>query len=246
MKEYEYVTRNYLTRRTPVIIRIDGKAFHTFTRGLSKPFDDILVKTMQDTMISLCESIQGCVLGYTQSDEITLILIDYKKINSAAWFDNNIQKMVSISSSLATLAFNHFFDQNIRGAKNQELYNSKKWKATFDSRVFNIPKEEVANCLIWRQQDATKNSIASVGQSNFSPKKLMNKNGNDIQEMLWNEKHINWSKDYPTLLKRGSCCYRTIYKINEGTDQEAIRSKWIIDNDIPIFTCDRQYIEKWI
>ena len=94
MKQYEHVTRTYLTRRTPVIIRLDGKAFHSFTRGLQKPFDDILVKSMQDTMKYLCENIQGCVLGYTQSDEITLVLVDYQNRNTSAWFDNNIQKMV--------------------------------------------------------------------------------------------------------------------------------------------------------
>lgn len=112
MKIYENVTRTYLTRRTPVIIRIDGKAFHTFTRGFVKPFDDILVETMQDTMKYLCENIEGCVLGYTQSDEITLVLCDYKKLTSQAWFDNNIQKMCSISASIATLEFNRKFCEN--------------------------------------------------------------------------------------------------------------------------------------
>lgn len=91
MKEYEYVTRNYLIKKTPVIIRIDGKASHTFTKGLKKPFDDILSNTMQQTMECLCKSIQGCVLGYTQSDEISLILIDYQDIDTDAWFDYNIQ-----------------------------------------------------------------------------------------------------------------------------------------------------------
>lgn len=109
MKKYEYVSRTYLTPRTPVIIRIDGKAFHTFTRGFQKPFDGVLVKTMQETMKFLCENIQGCVLGYTQSDEITLVLVDYKKINSCAWFDYNIQKCASVAASMATMAFNKFF-----------------------------------------------------------------------------------------------------------------------------------------
>ena len=110
MKTYENVTRTYLTRRTPVVIRIDGKAFHSFTKGFKKPFDDVLVETMQQTMKYLCENIEGCVLGYTQSDEITLILCDYKKLTSQAWFNNNIQKICSISASMATLAFNRFFN----------------------------------------------------------------------------------------------------------------------------------------
>lgn len=106
---YENITRYYLTRRMPVIIRIDGKAFHTFTRGFKKPFDDILVKTMQDTMKYLCENIQGCVLGYTQSDEISLVLTDYAELTTDAWFGNNLQKMCSVSASMATMAFNKFF-----------------------------------------------------------------------------------------------------------------------------------------
>lgn len=260
MKTYENVTRTYLTRRTPVIIRIDGKAFHTFTRGFVKPFDNVLVKTMQDTMKYLCENIEGCVLGYTQSDEITLVLCDYKKLTSAAWFDNNILKMCSVSASLATVAFNAFFPVNARefSDENADISKSPYWDkklqlsdktagfkiATFDSRVFNIPKEEVANCLLWRQQDATRNSIQAVAQANFPHKLLQGKNTNELQELLWQEKNINWN-DTPTHLKRGSCCI----KVKEETvinGNNVTRSKWIIDNEIPIFSQDRDYVENRI
>lgn len=101
MKGYENIARNYLTRRIPTIIRVDGKAFHTFTRGMEKPFDRILMTTMQNTMKYLCENIQGCVFGYTQSDEITLVLTDYATITTDAWFGYNIQKMCSVSASMA-------------------------------------------------------------------------------------------------------------------------------------------------
>lgn len=263
MKTYEYVTRNYLTRRLPVIIRIDGKAFHSFTRGLKKPFDEIFVKSMQDTMKYLCENIQGCVLGYTQSDEITLVLIDYQSREASAWFDNNIQKMISISASMATLAFNKAWHDNTLHIqlpatfefmpdekqtywlKKYHTYHDKEWKAAFDSRVFTLPKEEVVNCLIWRQQDATRNSIQSVGQANFSHNQLHSKNCNDIQDMLMLEKNINWN-DYPTHLKRGSCCIKKPFVINKGTEQEAVRNKWVIDTEIPIFTQDKEYINKLI
>ncbi len=263
MKCYENVTRNYLTRRTPVIIRVDGKAFHSFTRGFKKPFDGIFVKSMQETMKYLCENIQGCVLGYTQSDEITLIIIDYEKIESCAWFDNNIQKMASISASMATLAFNKYFSANVYKyiedykkehqlifiEEDNKYYNTLidaiKKGAMFDSRVFTLPKEEVVNCVIWRQQDATRNSINSVGQANFSHKQLQNKSCNDVQDMLMSEKGINWN-DYTTTLKRGSCCIKMPQKINDGTKQEYIRNKWIIDNEIPIFTQDREYINSRI
>lgn len=113
MKTYEAVPQTKLMRRTPVAIRIDGKAFHTFTRGMRAPFDDILTQSMQDTMKYLCKNIQGCVLGYTQSDEITLILVDYKELNTSAWFDNEVQKLCSISASMATMAFNRAFADNV-------------------------------------------------------------------------------------------------------------------------------------
>lgn len=263
MKCYENVTRNYLTRRAPVIIRVDGKAFHSFTRGFKKPFDGIFVKSMQETMKYLCENIQGCVLGYTQSDEITLVIIDYEKIESCAWFDNNIQKMASISASMATLAFNKYFSANVYKyiedykkehqlifiEEDNKYYNTLidaiKKGAMFDSRVFTLPKEEVVNCVIWRQQDATRNSINSVGRANFSHKQLQNKSCNDVQDMLMSEKGINWN-DYTTTLKRGSCCIKMPQKINDGTKQESIRNKWIIDNEIPIFTQDKEYINSRI
>jgi len=260
MKEYEYVTRNYLTRKLPVIIRLDGKAFHSFTRGLKKPFDEIFVKTMQDTMKYLCENVQGCVLGYTQSDEITLVLVDYQNREASAWFDNNIQKMVSVSASMATLEFNRAFAKHVKEWMDDyfEAWNHADWEdkyletlekkvatAMFDSRVFTIPKEEVVNCLIWRQQDATRNSIQSVGQANFSHNQLHGKNCSDIQDMLMLEKGINWN-DYPTHLKRGTCCVKKPFKINEGTEQEAIRNKWVIDTEIPIFTQDKDYVNKLI
>lgn len=239
MKEYyEQISKTKLMRRCPVVLRIDGRAFHTFCRSFNKPFDDILVKTMQDTMKYLCENIEGCVLGYTQSDEISLLLIDYKKLDTAAWFDYEVQKLCSISASMATLAFNKFFYDNVEfnfqeeWAKinekitNKEIsseeaepmfdkledeyydkYYSKCNKAMFDSRCFNIPKEEVTNYFYWRQLDATRNSIQMVGQANFSHKELQNKSCNDIQNMLLTEKDINWN-DLITYKKRGSCCVK--------------------------------------
>jgi len=264
IKEYENVNRTYLTKKLPVILRLDGKAWHTLTKGLTKPFDSILTESMQQTMKYLCENIQGCVLGYTQSDEITLVLVDYKNIKSSSWFDNNVQKMCSVSASMATLAFNDNYMKIVNSEitipvsidfksdeyqekvyKRYNTYHSKLNKALFDSRVFNLPKEEVCNCLIWRQQDAVRNSIEAVGQANFSQKQLHCKNNNIIQEMLSQEKGINWN-DTPTQWKRGSCCYRETYKIFEGTEKEAIRSRWVIDKEIPVFTVDRNYIEKLI
>lgn len=262
---YENISRYYLTRRMPIITRIDGKSFHTFTKGFKKPFDDILVKTMQETMKYLCENIQGCVLGYTQSDEISLVLVDYAELTTDAWFGNNLQKMCSVSASMATMAFNKAFTRNI-SKQSKRLYTEHLEEkdasyietleiamnkgAMFDSRVFTIPKEEVCNYMLWRQQDATRNSILSVGQANFSHKDLHGKSCNNIQDMLMTQKGINWN-DYATTLKRGSCCIKgddglTAYDEVGNICGYTQRSKWVIDNEIPIFSQDRNYIERLI
>ena len=239
---YENRSKTTLLRRTPVIIRLDGKAFHTFTRGLRKPYDTILMKTMQETMLYLCENIQGCKIGYTQSDEITLLLTDYDTLTTGAWFDYEVQKLCSVSASMATLAFNKIFElcslTEIKDSAEEEgyklgsNYKDKLMKAMFDSRCFNIPKEEVCNCFIWRQQDATRNAIQLLGQNYFSSKELHKKSCNDIQDMLMINKSINFN-DERTDFKRGSCCYK------DGI-------KWTIDREIPIFTQDRNFIERFV
>lgn len=255
MKEnYENRAKTYLVRRTPVIIRLDGKAFHTFTKGLKKPYDEIFHNTMNQTMKYLCENIQGCKLGYTQSDEITLLLTDYDTLTTDAWFDNNVQKICSVSASMATMAFNKFFRNNFNAIDlDTELeYAKTLFKkldcAMFDSRCFNIPEDEVTNCFIWRQQDATRNAIQMLGQCNFSHKELQGKSCNDIQDMLMLEKNINFN-DMPTEFKRGVCCYKTeceniTIDFETREEERYTRSNWVIDKEIPIFIQDRNYVEK--
>jgi len=260
MKKYEFVTRTHLMTRTPAIIRIDGKAFHTFTKGFKKPFDEVLQNSMQETMKYLCENIQGCVLGYAQSDEITLVLTDYKTLETSAWFDYNIQKCASVAASMATMAFNRAFRKNVFDwmeannpedkSNNEETiayhnqfgsYNAAFNRgALFDARVFNIPKEEVCNNILWRQQDAIRNSIQMVGRSFYSDKELFEKSTKDIQEMLSTDKKINWAEDYPIRFQRGSCC---IKKYDENTGH----NEWVIDNEIPIFKEEgRAYIDNLV
>ena len=266
MKGYENISRAYLTRRIPVIIRLDGKAFHTFTRGLDKPFDKSLMKIMQLTMHYLCSNIQGCVFGYTQSDEITLVLTDYATIKTDAWFGYNVQKMASVSASMATMEFNRLLRKEFedmvlewnpdrkditlledRLAKLQD----KQFTACFDARCFSIPVDEVCNCLIWRQQDATRNSIEAVGQANFSHKQLMGKSCNEIQDMLFKEKGVNWN-DFPTDCRRGSACYRVVSEEeiddprNPGNKITVQRKRWVVDIGIPIFSQDRQFVERFL
>ena len=219
---YEEVSKTKLIRRMPVIIRLDGCHFHTFCKGFNKPFDEIFVESMQETMKYLCENIQGCVLGYTQSDEITLVLVDYKNLNSAAWFDYQVQKMVSVSASMASMHFNRVFINkvhkflkpfpDITDDLSVTYIRAIAKGAFFDARVFNIPVEEVTNCVLFRQLDAERNSILATGQANFSHKELQNKSCKDILNML-EEKGIVWG-EYPTTLKRGSCCIKKDCYIN--------------------------------
>lgn len=261
MKKYEAVSKNVLMRRTPVIIRVDGRAFHTFTNGFKKPFDDVLIRAMQDTMKYLCENIQGCVLGYTQSDEITLVLVDYKKLESDAWFDYEVQKMCSIVASMATLEFNRKMKRYAIKYANRGngdeitrqfgIYaKAINRGAMFDARVFNIPVEEVTNNIYWRQLDASRNSIQMLGQAHFSHKELQHKTCNQIQDMLMTKKGINWN-DLPTHYKRGSCCLKEKYCLNSTDDMPAqepiIRTRWVIDTEIPIFKGEgRDYIDSLV
>lgn len=264
MKEfYEKPAQTKLIRRMPVAIRIDGKAFHTFTKGFQKPFDNVLIKTMQETTKYLCENIQNCIFGFTQSDEITLILVDYKELNTSAWFDYEVQKLCSISASMATMAFNKFFENNV------DDYRFRKWDgvskyeegteeyiktllkavekgAMFDARCFNIPKEEVTNLIYWRQLDATRNSIQMVGQANFSHKELQNKSCNMIQDMLHEQKGINWN-DYPTVCKRGTAVIKDGSLYTGSSLEDGWHEGWKIDTEMPILKGeDRAYIDDLI
>lgn len=272
---YEAVPDTKLVKRMPVAIRIDGKAFHTFTQGFKRPFDEVLIKTMQQTTRYLCQNIQGCVLGYTQSDEITLILVDYQTLTTEAWFDYRVEKLCSIPASMATMAFNKFLNQNVVNytfsiAEEEARYGKTEWTcedeyletlmkavdkgAMFDARCFNIPKEEVTNLIYWRQLDASCNSVQMVGQAYFSQKELQDKSCSDIQDMLMT-KGVNWN-DFPVYQRRGSCCVRNKIVIpnKDGItatvqlrDISKSENKWIIDKEIPIFKGEgREYVNKLV
>ena len=266
MKEYEKRNQYYLQKRTPVAIRVDGRSFHTFTKGFKRPFDDILMKSMQETAKYMCENIQGAKLAYVQSDEITIILTDYDTLETDCWFNYRTDKLCSISASMATMAFNRVFVKNVdewgrltfpnwdEGGTNEEVdvdllklndaYQRAIGKgAMFDARCFNIPKEEVTNLIYWRQLDATRNSIQMVGQANFSHKELQNKSCNDIQDMLHEQKGINWN-DYPTVCKRGTAIIYINYQNPQSLTNGDIIKGWKIDTEMPILKGEnRAYID---
>lgn len=283
MKGYEQITNYYLIRRMPVIIRLDMCHGHTFTKGFVKPFDSVFMRSMQDTMFDLCKEIQGCVFGYTQSDEITLVLVDYQNYDTSAWFDNRVQKICSVSAALASKSFNRAFEKKLESVdiafsvfssmsyKNLDRWLVEKEKgqskdldsysipnendkiftkeellklfncykrsceqgAVFDSRVFNVPKEDVCNCLIWRQKDAERNSIQSLAQSMYKHREIMGISCKDLQDKMFTERGVNWN-NLETRCKRGVSCIKDM----EG--------KWFIDYDMPILTQERDYIERLI
>ena len=249
MKEYESRNQYFLQRRTPVCIRVDMRAGHTFTKGFVRPFDEVFGNAMVRTMEYCAKNIGNCVFSYCQSDEITFILVDYEKLETDAWFDYRTDKLCSIAASMATMAFNKYFRQEMNAFKaSHTIFDSNEWAypeaakiwsayyvaidkgAMFDARCFNIPKEEACNLVYWRQLDATRNSIQMVGQANFSHNELQGKSCNMIQDILHEQKGINWN-DYETRWKRGV----------------AWTKETGIDYDMPILKGeDRKYIDNLI
>ena len=243
--QYESRTKYFLPRRTYTLIRLDGKAFHTFTKGFKRPYDETLMGAMDYTTQKLCENVQGCKVGYVQSDEISLLLTDFDKITTNAYFDNNIQKIASITASMASAYFNQYMRDN-------EITDKL---AFFDSRVFSIADPiEVENYFIWRQADAVRNSISMTAQSLYSHKELNGKSTADMQDMCM-DKGVNWN-DQPTGFKRGRMCVKEKYEalisgVDAALDNPEIntsyvtRSRWVTKGAIWI-TKDRESFSEQI
>lgn len=236
MKRYENATRYVLPPRTYTVVRVDGKAFHSFTAHCEKPYDYDLMDAIQWTARFLFENMQGVLLTYQQSDEISVVMQDFKTHGTEPWMGGVVQKQASIAASMATVGFNYFYE-------NPTLEKLVNW-AMFDARTYTIPSTaEVANYLIWRQQDATRNSISMAAQAQFSHRQLHGVSSNQQQEMLWREKNINWD-DYPTRARRGSVCYKETYETDveysKGDlvilEKNVTRTRTKIDTEIPIFT----------
>jgi tRNA(His) 5'-end guanylyltransferase len=177
---------------------------------MKRPFDLGLMGIMDQTAKFLCQEIQGAQFAYTQSDEISILLTDFEKTTTDAWFDGNIQKIVSVAASIATAKFNleflqikadETYPQNSEGYLNHEILDDLKL-AFFDARVWTIPDPvEVENYFVWRQKDAVRNSIAMTAQSLYSHKELEHKSQSDQQDMI-HAKGQNWN-DMPDGFKRG-------------------------------------------
>lgn len=240
--EGRYQTR--LPRRTYTIIRVDGKAFHTYTRGLATPFDHGLIEDMNTAAAALCKEAQNAVCAYVQSDEISVLLADFKKYSTDAWFDGNVQKIVSVSASTVAAAFNKArLERRLAAGGECTNLEDMRW-ATFDARTFSIPDPvEVENYFIWRQQDATRNSVFSAGRHYFSHQELDNKNNNEVQQMLLTQKDVNWN-DYPVGCKRGRFVIKTPVNttiVVRGEEKGITRQEWRVV-DPPIFSQDTLFL----
>lgn len=229
IKQYEDAYRIKLPIRMPIIVRLDGKSFHSYTKGCNKPFDLNLIDILNETAMYICKNTHDIQLAYLQSDEITFFLHNYKELNSQPYFDNNIQKIVSVMASMAGAVFT---------SSSHKIFGTNKL-AVFDARAFIVPEKEVNNTFLFRQQDASRNSIQSLARSLYSHKQCDNKNTSELQEMTF-QKGQNWN-DLPTHLKRGRCVIKENYDKN-GTQ----RSRWIVDNEIPIFSQNPEYINKYL
>jgi tRNA(His) 5'-end guanylyltransferase len=244
MKVYEAAFRPALPRRLPVIIRVDGRAFHTFTRGLFvRPFDDKLRHAMADIAKFLCEEISGAKFAYTQSDEVSVLVTSDDKLETQPWFGNDLCKLVSLSAALATWKFREWvemFASCYQDAGDQQKYLSRQ--SVFDGRAFLVPHDDVCNYFVWRQRDWERNSVQMAARAHFSQKQIQGLDNSRLQDKLWKEKKVNWN-DYPVMHKRGACVVPGAKVITGPEGEQKVRG-WKVDLEPPIFTKDRAYIEE--
>ena len=248
MKQYENSYCIRLPRRMPIIVRCDMRAAHTYTRHFDRPFDSFFHSCMVEAAKALCGEISGTKLAYTQSDEISLLITNSDSLVTQPWFDNKLQKIVSVAAAIASVNFHaavhnllniHLSDEIESLPQYKEMYHrycDKLNSVVFDARAFVIPEDEIVNYFIARQLDASRNSIQMMVHAYFPHKECQNKSSSDLQELIYQEKGINWN-NYEPWQKHGSCIRRV------AVDKDGIiRHIWQEDTNTPIFTKDRNYI----
>jgi tRNA(His) 5'-end guanylyltransferase len=244
--DYENRTRYYLPRRTYTLVRVDGKAFHQYTKACARPYDRDLMADMDGAALALCQNIENARLAFVQSDEISVLLTDFATPQSEAWFDGNLQKICSLSAAIATAYFNNA--RSIRRGSGGSV-------ALFDSRVWTIPQQvEVYNYFLWRQQDAARNSLSMTAQAHFPHERLQGLGSAEMHELLWKEKQINWN-DLPAGFKRGRVVERVIVskavdyvdkRSGEQKRQENVaRHQWRV-TDPPVFSQEKEWLRSRI
>jgi tRNA(His) 5'-end guanylyltransferase len=223
MKFYEgRYTDDVLMPMIPVMARLDGRSFSKFTKGLERPYDRRLSQLMQDTTTYLMKETVA-LAGYTQSDEISLVWLQ-EKPDSDIFFSGKLHKMNSVLASMASVYFNKNLGKFIPDKANQS--------PLFDCRVWNVPlKYEACNCFIWREMDATRNSVSMAARSFYSHKELHGKNSSQMQEMMF-QRGQNWN-DYPSFFKRGTYMTRTPRVLENENGEEYTRTQVTVWKDIP-------------
>jgi tRNA(His) 5'-end guanylyltransferase len=248
MKRYELSFNQHLIHRCPAICRVDGRAFHTFTRAFQKPFDGLFSSFMLKTAMHLCETISTARMAYAQSDEISVLLVDYTRFETDQFFDGRVQKLASVIASEATNAFNEALWRVVNHpvpafAEIAEHLQGQLFRATFDARLFSVPERDAVNYFLWRQQDAVRNSIQALGQAHFSHKELQGKTCQDIQQMLiekskqqGDDPFVTWESQ-PESFKYGSVVYRT--------SSEPTEPNWT-HMPAPIFAEQRHFVDQFL
>lgn len=254
MKSYENNYNIRLKNNSIIILRLDGRCFRKFTRDLDKPYDIDFSNLMAETCFNLKDLIPNIKFIYSVSDEINILIVNdsnEKGKEITRWYNNRIQKIISSTASLATLSFNKNIENIFRlyldkcskyeginqkifkeNYKKYQIWVNKLYSATFDCRAFKIPRTEVCNYFIFRLFDGKSNSIQSLAQQYYKQKDLDNKNLKEQLEMIKDKTNIDWN----TLTDRRKYGF-AIYKNNE---------EWILDNNIPDLTKNRDYIDKYI
>lgn len=237
MKAYEAVSQLTLPRRSYVVIRVDGRSFHTYLKSAGKPFDSRVTDTMGCVTSALCREIAGARFAYQQSDEISVLVTDFDSIESTPWFGNNVQKLASVAASVATASFNKY----IPWAELRDDY------ATFDARAFIIPDPvEVANYFVWRQKDAQRNALSAVAHRHFTNRELHGMNSVDQRVNLRVRKGILFDMEYDGRNRNGVVAYKTdlprfdvsmvpeIWQVTNGV--QSVR-RWV-QSEAPQFVAD--------
>jgi len=253
MKRYEATTQLVLPRRTYTILRVDGRAFHSWTKGLEKPYDTEFMSFMDMAALALCEQIAGAQFAYVQSDEISVLAVDFLNIDTEPWFDGNVQKWVSVGASIATAEFNVYvasayfgrmydMEHDPEAAKDYSKIAKKAPDAVFDARVYTIPDLiEVENYFVWRQQDAERNSVMMLARAYASHKQLAGKNRAAQHEII-HDAGDNWAK-HPTSFKHG----RVVRYVEHAEPNDKMRhSHWATDGHTPVFTKNREYLRNLV
>lgn len=238
MKGYEEAVGPVLLRRVPLIVRVDGKAFHTLTKRLTPTIDPTsefhfshkFHKIMTLTACAMAQQIQNCQFAYTQSDEISFLLCDWKQFETMQWFDGKVQKIISVASAMASAYFNHFWQKEIGPIPDFTHLG------LFDARAYNVPREDVDNYFLWRQRDAIRNSINFIARKFIPHKQLQGLNGLEIKALLYDKHGVAWDH-YPGWEQRGSGIVPNPLNDNQ-------HSSFIVDDDMPIISENRTYITK--